>query len=200
MELVEMGVHWKTKSSLKSLAGKSTLAHQNSLLAPVQFVSEEWTPIDIIYTFEDNTPQGWKVGCMLGDLTHCCKSEFDPFIQPSFGHSSSHSVNFDNCTALGGLHTYGSAQLYDLIGAAVVDLDYWVLTSTLTYVPKVDFYDYETGVLLKHYDDPCGSIDTWEHKIHNAITEVLGKKVCLLFSKGEGAASRYWDDIHFKAS
>jgi len=90
--------------------------------------------------------------------------------------------------------------VYDFTGASVVNLDYWFLSATAGVGVTLDFWDQDTETLLVQFVDYATSKDVWYHFIHNNITEVLGHRVCIIFSKGVSGTGRYWDDIHVEAS
>ena len=159
-------------------------------------LAKPFIPIDETYTFETGI-EGFRVA----NETHpYCVSTDLPLRQP-IGHASSYSATLCSRDINGGiLHSLGSCKpAYDFRGASVVNLDYWVLTAIGFKDVPVDMYDQESEILLVHFPDMSGDADVWTHLVHNNITEVLGHRVCIVFSKGYSGDGRYWDDIHIVA-
>jgi len=156
-----------------------------------------------LWGFETGTAEGWKMSLETCCLLVCQDPDPDalPMIQSGLGHESNHCVNFD-VKYTGLVHIKGSAYLFDLRGWQDVTtdilLDYWFMSGWAGEHSQVDFYNYDTGALLKHYDDSAPTANLWYHYIHTDLATLLGKRVCLLFSKGYGRGGRYWDDILFK--
>lgn len=164
----------------------------------VPYPTKDW-----IFNFEDETPQGWKVGHPDCCQTPYCQGVKNPHIYNlgrPFPPIQGFSIQCGVKTAPIETHTYGTAMLFDFTHYNYVSLSYWAFRMC-PYDPVflIDIYDYPTGDLLVHKEDHTPICDEWHHIGYILSSELAGHKVCWVFSKGYGSLYALWDDIHIHA-
>jgi len=158
------------------------------------------------WNFDTGTAQGWKLAHTLCCLNQCQDPSSDalPFIYgafpPPLTHSPYYAVVFCR-TKNNNPTTLGSAYPLDLrawLGVTTdVRLSYWYRVTELSDPSMVQFYDMDTGTLLKGYSDYATAPDVFKEFLHTDLSTLLGKRVCLVYSRSVSWETAVWDDITF---